>query len=131
MSESIKEILGEHTLFSLLPDAAQDELLGHSTTLLFKPEEKLISEGEFNEYLYFIIGGTVKISNSGETIATVEGHKIVGEISSSGMSSPVADVIADTDVTVLAFPLNAITDISIEHSDFAEKLREIGMKRFD
>ncbi len=131
MSETVKEILEKHGLFSLLSDVAQKKLLSHSTTILFKPEEKIITEGEFNEYLYLIIGGTVRIANAGETIATVEGHKIVGEISSSGMSSPVADVIADTDVTVIAFPLDVITDTGVEHHDFAEMLRKIGMERFD
>ncbi len=130
MSESVKDILANHTLFSLLPDETQDKLLDQSKTVLFKPEEKLITEGEFNEFLYLIIGGSVRIASSDETITVIEGHKIVGEISSSGMSSPVADVIADSDVTVIAFPLNAITDVSIEYPDFAEKLREIGMKRF-
>lgn len=131
MSESLKEILSVHSLFSLLPDDAQEKLLQKSETILFKPEEKLITEGEFNPYLYLIIGGTVRVANEEGTIATVEGHKIVGEISSSGMSAPVADVIADTDVTTIAFPLEAITDTSIEFPDFGEELRNIGMKRFD
>lgn len=131
MSETVKNILKEHSLFSLLPDDARKELLRHSETILFKPEEKIISEGEFNEYLYLIIGGTVRIASGGETITTVSGHKIFGEISSSGMSSPVADVIAETDVTVFAFPLDAIVEASSEFEDFGEKLRNIGMKRFE
>jgi len=131
MTETLKEILTAHSLFSLLPEDAREKLLKQGETILFKPEEKLITEGEFNEYLYLIIGGTVRIANSEGTIATVEGHKIVGEISSSGLSSPVADVIAETDVTTIAFSLEAITDFSIEYPDFGEELRNIGMKRFD
>lgn len=130
MSETVKEILKKHSLFSLLPGDARKELLKQSETILFKPEEKIITEGEFNEYLYLIIGGTVRIVSGGEHVATIEGHKIVGEISSSGMSSPVADVIADSDVTVFAFPLDAINDASAEYPDFGEELRNIGMKRF-
>jgi len=131
MSITVKNILKEHSLFSLLPDEARKDLLRKSETILFKPEEKIISEGEFNEYLYLIIGGTVRITSGGETITTVDGHKIFGEISSSGMSSPVADVIAETDVTVFAFPLDAIVDASSEYPDFGEELRNIGMKRFE
>lgn len=131
MSESVKDILGVHSLFSLLPDDSQQKLLDESETLLFYPGDKLITEGEFNSYLYLIIGGTVRIANSEETIATVSGHKIVGEISSSGMSSPVADVIAETDVTAIAFPLEAIANFSLEFPDFGEELRDIGMKRFE
>jgi len=131
MSESVKDILGVHSLFSLLPDDSQQKLLELSETLLFYPDDKLITEGEFNSYLYLIIGGTVSIANSEGTIATVEGHKIVGEISSSGMSSPVADVIAETDVTAIAFPLETITNISLEYPDFGEELRNIGMQRFE
>ena len=131
MSITVKNILKEHSLFSLLPDDARKELLKQSETILYKPEEKIISEGEFNEYLYLIIGGTVRIASGGETITTVNGHKIFGEISSSGMSSPVADVIAESDVTVFAFPLEAIAEASSEFEDFGEELRNIGMKRFE
>ncbi len=131
MSETVKEILQNHSLFSLLPDDARKKLLRQSETILFKPEEKIITEGEFNEYLYLIIGGSVRIDSGGETIARIEGHKIVGEISSSGMSSPVADVVAESDVTVFAFPLEVISDVSIEYPDFGEELRHIGMKRFE
>jgi len=131
MSETLHEILTAHSLFTLLPEDARDQLLQKAETILFKPEDKLITEGEFNPYLYLIIGGTVRIANSEGTIATVEGHKIVGEISSSGLSSPVADVIADTDVTTIAFPLETITDFSLEYPDFGEELRNIGMKRFE
>jgi len=131
MSETVKEILKTHSLFSLLPEDARKDLLRQSETILFKPEEKIITEGEFNEYLYLIIGGSVRIESGGETVAKVDGHKIVGEISSSGMSSPVADVIAETDVTVFAFPLETISDATIEHPDFGDELRNIGMQRFD
>ncbi len=131
MSKTVKEILKKHSLFSLLPDNARKELLRQSETILFKPGENLITEGEFNEYLYLIIGGTVRVISGGEEIATVEGHKIVGEISSSGMSSPVADVVANNDVTAFAFPLEAISDATTEYPDFGEELRHIGMKRFE
>ena len=131
MSETVIHILEKHGLFSLLPDDARKNLIKQSETVLFKPEDKIIGEGEFNEFLYLIIGGTVRIVSGGETIATVEGHKIFGEISSSGMSSPVADVIAETDVTVFAFPLEVIVDASTEFPDFGEELRNIGMKRFE
>lgn len=131
MSETLQEILTAHSLFSLLPEDAREKLLAQGKTILFKAEDRIISEGEFNPYLYLIIGGSVRIANSEGTIATIEGHKIVGEISSSGLSSPVADVIAENDVTTIAFPLDAISDCSLDYPDFGEELRNIGMKRFE
>jgi len=130
MSDSVKTIFEKHSLFSLLPDDVQAKLIDLGETRHYKAEEKLITEGEFNQSLFLILDGSVRISNSGETIATIEGNKIVGEISSSGMSSPVADVIADSEVKVVAFPVDAITDCSIEYPDFGEQLRHIGMDRF-
>ncbi|MDT8377199.1 MAG: cyclic nucleotide-binding domain-containing protein [Mariprofundaceae bacterium] len=130
MSDSVKAIFEKHSLFSLLPDDIQTKLIGLGEIKHYKAEEKLISEGEFNQNLFLILDGTVRISSSGETIATIEGNKIVGEISSSGMSSPVADVIADSEVKVIAFPIDAITDYSIDYPDFGEQLRHIGMNRF-
>jgi len=130
MSDSVKPIFEKHSLFSLLPDDAQAKLIELGEIKHYKPEEKLITEGEFNQSLFLILDGRVRVSNSGETIATIDGNKIVGEISSSGMSSPVADVIADSEVKVVAFPIDAITDCSIDYPDFGEQLRHIGMGRF-
>jgi len=131
MSDSVKPIFEKHSLFSLLTDEDQEKLIGLGEIKNYKPEEKLITEGEFNQSLFLILDGSVRISNSDETIATIESHKIVGEISSSGMSSPVADVIANSEVKVIAFPVDVITDYSIDNPDFAEELRHIGMARFD
>jgi signal-transduction protein with cAMP-binding, CBS, and nucleotidyltransferase domain len=130
MSDSVKGIFEKHSLFSLLPDDTQTKLIDLGEIKHYKAEEKLITEGEFNQNLFLILDGTVRISNSGETIATLVGNRIVGEISSSGMSSPVADVIADSEVKVIAFSVNVITDYSIEYPDFGEQLRHIGMNRF-
>jgi signal-transduction protein with cAMP-binding, CBS, and nucleotidyltransferase domain len=130
MSDSVKGIFEKHSLFSLLPDDAQEKLIDHGEVKHYKAEEKLITEGEFNHSLFLILDGSVRISNSGETIATLVGNRIVGEISSSGMSSPVADVIADSEVKVIAFPIDVITDCSIDYPDFGEQLRHIGMNRF-
>jgi len=130
MSDTVKPIFEKHSLFSLLPDDAQTKLIGLGEVKHYEAEEKLITEGEFNQSLFLILDGSVRISNSGETIATVDGNKIVGEISSAGMSSPVADVIADSKVKVIAFPINVITDYSIDYPDFGEQLRHIGMDRF-
>ena len=130
MSDSVKGIFEEHSLFSLLPDDAQTKLIDLGEIKHYKEGEKLITEGEFNQSLFLILDGSVRISNSGETIATLVGNRIVGEISSSGMSSPVADVVADSKVKVIAFPIDVITDCSIDYPDFGEKLRHIGMNRF-
>ncbi|MCF7820982.1 MAG: cyclic nucleotide-binding domain-containing protein [Mariprofundaceae bacterium] len=130
MSDSVKDIFEKHSLFSLLPDDVQVKLIGLGEVKHYKPGEKLITEGEFNHSLFLILEGSVCISSSGETIALLVGNRIVGEISSSGMGSPVADVIADSEVEVIAFPVDVITDCSIDYPDFGDQLRQIGMNRF-
>ncbi len=130
MSDSVKDIFKKHSLFSLLSDDAQVKLIDLGEIKHYKAEEKLITEGEFNQSLFLILDGSVRISNAGETIATLVGNRIVGEISSSGMGSPVADVITDSEVKVIAFPIDVITDYSSDYPDFGEQLRHIGMNRF-
>lgn len=128
MSKTVKDIINKHSIFSLLPDDAQNELAAIGKTILFKADEKLIREGEFNPYLFLIIDGTVYINASGKTITSLSGHKILGEISASGMGSPIADVTAKGHVVAFAFPIDAIINTLIKYDDFAEKIRALGMK---
>ena len=97
------------------------------TTVLFNTDEKLIRADEFNPYLYIIIAGAVCLDSSGEAITTLSGHKILGALSASGMGYSLASITAIDHVVAIAFPVDAIADLSIKYDEFAEKIRDIGM----
>ncbi|MES0371381.1 MAG: cyclic nucleotide-binding domain-containing protein [Mariprofundaceae bacterium] len=129
MSKAIRDIIHRHSIFSLLPDNTQNELAGIGKTFLFKAKEKLIREGKFNPYLFLLINGTVEIESPNETPITISGHKILGEISATGMGSPVADVIATSHVIAIAFPVDVIANVLTKHDNFAKRIRDLGMKQ--
>lgn len=124
-----REIIKSHPLFLQLSDDEITALADRCTERCLEDGERLIERGEFNYFLYLVTeGGAEVVLEDGFTASVGEGD-VVGEISVSGMSSPVADVTAKGAMTVLAFPIDLIADLEMEHEDFAEKLRSIGSER--
>ncbi|MFQ5581796.1 MAG: cyclic nucleotide-binding domain-containing protein [Mariprofundaceae bacterium] len=129
-SGNLASIMASHALFETLPEEARKSLIEKSNTVTLAPGEKLIEEGEFNYHLYLLTRGSVHIETGDETIATLKAGDVVGEISTTGLSTPVANVIAETVIEAVAFPIENISEIAFEHPAFAEKMREIGMQRY-
>ncbi len=118
-----------HPLFQQLSDEEITALADRSTERKLEDGEKLIERGEFNYFLYLITGGSAEVLlEDGFTAPLGEGD-LVGEISVSGMSSPVGDVTVKGGMSVLAFPIDLIADLEVEHEEFAEKLRAIASER--
>lgn len=128
-NKDIEEILAGHPLFQMLSDDAREDLVSKSDFTSLKQGDKLIEQGEFNYHLYLIREGVASVIMHDETVGELQAGDVAGEISTSGLSTPVADVIAKTDLEVIAFPIEDINDIAFEHPEFSEKMREIGMER--
>ncbi|MDX8395808.1 MAG: cyclic nucleotide-binding domain-containing protein [Mariprofundaceae bacterium] len=137
MSEQVKlnadhlQTMQSHALFSKLPDKALQHLHQQGTLEKVATGDAIITQGEFNYSLYLICSGTVSVVADDEKVATLQQGDVAGEISTSGLSTPVANVIADTNVEVMVFPIGEISEIAFEHEDFAETLRNIGMHRIE
>jgi len=119
----------DHVLFSKLPDQVLRHLHAHGHTQSFAKGEVLIMQGEFNYSLFLIVSGLVSVVTDGERVTSLQQGDVVGEISTSGLSSPVADVIAEDDVEALVFSIEEVNEIAFEHETFADTLRHIGMHR--
>ncbi|MDQ7011567.1 MAG: cyclic nucleotide-binding domain-containing protein [Mariprofundaceae bacterium] len=129
-STDLASMLASSPLFETLPEAVRDNLLKKSETVTLAPGEMLIKEGEFNYHLYLLVRGSVRIETAGEAVATLGTGNVVGEISTTGLSTPVANVIAETVIEAVAFPIEEINETALEYPVFAEKMREIGMQRY-
>ncbi|ATX82181.1 Cyclic nucleotide-binding domain-containing protein [Mariprofundus ferrinatatus] len=114
-------------LFAPLPDALLNELAGHCSIQSFSAGDFLIRENGDNISLFLLTRGEVKIVSNGTEVDRQQSGDTVGEISSSGISPPVADVIAIDDVEAVSFPLELIQSLCNTHPDFARRLREAGM----
>ncbi len=127
---SIEEILREHEVFRTLGENARKQLASVARAAHFAAGDTLIREGEFNEALLLLLQGEARVEGGdGGVIARLGKGAILGEISASGMSLPVASVIAESEVEALAFPIEAVSGIAFEEEAFADALRELGMRR--
>jgi len=68
-------------------------------------------------------------SNLGELIAILKSGSIIGEISTTSLSLPIANAIASSEVNVVVIPIQMITELSNQELDFENALRELGMQR--
>ncbi|HXH85832.1 MAG TPA: Crp/Fnr family transcriptional regulator [Nitrospira sp.] len=123
------ELVLQNPIFRMLSEEALLKLLSESKLKTFQPDELLISEGVFNPFLYLLTQGTVHVIANDEIVAGLSVGDVVGEISTLGMSTPVADVVAMDTVKAIAFPIEKINDLGLEYPDFAEQLRALSSER--
>jgi len=116
-------------VFSVLSDDELEQLCEQSEVRNYVDGEKLIREGEHNPYLFIIRNGTVKILSYGVEVAKLKSGSLVGEVSTAGLSSPIADVVAAGSVSAIIFPAELISSVAIEHDEFGERIRDTAMSR--
>jgi CRP-like cAMP-binding protein len=117
-----------HPLFGRLPEATLDALLEKAEEMKIPAGENLITEGEFNPHLFLILQGEAEVIAGGDSVSTLGPGDVAGEISTAGLSSPIADVKATRDLAVIAFPIEEINNVAFEMENFAEALRALGMR---
>jgi len=117
-----------HPLFSKLPAELLDPLLEHAEEKSIAAGEKLITQDEFNPYLFLLLRGSAEVIANGEYVSTIGPGEVAGEISTSGLSAPIADVVAKEALTVVAFPIEDINNAAFELDTFAEAMRSLGMR---
>ncbi|MDQ7010850.1 MAG: cyclic nucleotide-binding domain-containing protein [Mariprofundaceae bacterium] len=127
--ENLNRLASGHTLFQTLPEKERQVLSEKCTVMELEPGAALIKQGEFNYHLYLIAKGEVDVVTDGESIASLKEGDVVGEISASGMSMPVADVIAKTRLLAFAFPVDLVNALAMTYPKFAARMHEIGMRR--
>jgi len=126
----MSERLISHTLFKSLSKKSMAALTDVAEIRHYKPEEALIEEGQFNDRLFLLVKGSVRVeSEDAGLIGSLKPDSIIGEISTSGMSLPVATVTADEDVEVITLPIEVVSEIAFEEDAFANGLRALGMHR--
>ena len=127
--DDVSDMISCHTLFMKLPEEERMNLSKKCRVTELSEGAALIKQGEFNYFLYLIGKGAVDVVVDGQKVASLREGDVVGEISASGLSLPVADVVANSDVLAFAFPIDAVNEAAIAYPEFADQMREIGMRR--
>jgi len=121
--------LQSQPFFDALTETELQYLCESGVTQTYRKGKFLIREGSLNHYLFYIVKGSVHIKSYGVKVATLSPGELMGEISASGLDSPIADVTATSSVTVYKFPVEAVRQIAAENKTFAKSLRDKAMSR--
>jgi len=125
----LQGLLENHTLFRTLPKDLWSEMANHCLIVEVESGDALIKEGEFNHYLYLLGKGSVEVVQGDTHHASLNAGDFFGEISTMGISLPIADVIAKDEVLAFAFSISVINDVALKCPEFADALREFGLIR--
>ena len=118
-----------HPLFQTLPLDACAELCQQSLVVKLVDGEVLITEDELNHSLFLIVQGVARVVMNETEVPDMQSGEIIGEISVSGISPPIASVIAKGDMEVIIFPSEAIHSLMQAHKEFAKNIKALGAER--
>ena len=116
-------------LLQSLPENTRYKLIHDAGLMAFDKGERLINENETNNFLYMLLKGEADAIINGTIAGTLEAGDIAGEISISGVSPPIADVIAKTEVEAVAFSARSMSETIEAHPEFGKRLRDAALRR--
>ena len=128
-ADPIIRLLAGHPIFADLPGHTLEELARSCLISSFKKGHRLITENQATQDMFIILSGQARVTINGTEVGRLNAGEVAGEISSAGISPPIADVVADTDIEALAIPRAVLNDISAEHAGFKKRLRQAAFRR--
>jgi len=119
--------LKSQKIFSYLNEEELQHLCDSGLVQNYNKGEFLIREGSLNHFLFFIAKGTVHIKSYGVRVAKLSSGSLIGEVSVTGLGSPIADVIATGPVSTFKFSIEIINKIAAKNKTFATYLHDKAM----
>jgi CRP-like cAMP-binding protein len=117
-SDSLKQLFEAANLFTEFPDILLQQLRQVTSVVNFDPENKIISQGELNHNLYFLVLGTVKVFVDDGLVATmVRKGDLLGEMSVITKKPAGATIIAETPVQLIKVDTEAFKKITGRNTD--------------
>jgi len=128
--DPIIRLLAAQPLFAGLPAATLAELVQACPVSRFEPGHRLIAENQTEPAnLYVVLEGQARVSINGTEVGRLDAGDVAGEISSAGISPPVADVVAATDMQALAIPRAVLGELAAEDASFKQRLHRAAFAR--
>lgn len=112
-----------------LPRSARDLLIAEASLMVFDKGETMIREDEENGFLFLLLKGEAEAVMNGTVVGRLEAGDIAGEISISGISPPIASLMAVDKVEAVAFPVFAIAAVVDFHPEFGQRLKSAAINR--
>jgi len=121
--------IAKQPLFQALPMDAVAQICAQGIVGNFKDGEVLIQEDEANLSLFLILQEQAKVMMNGTQVAVISDGEIIGEISVSRTSLPLASVIAQGEMSALIFPAVVIQNLMLKYEDFAKTIKKMALAR--
>ena len=121
--------IASQALFTGLAPASLARLVSAARMMRHAAGDILIRENSVNDRLFLIVDGEARVDSNGTMIGRLAAGDLAGEISSAGISPPVATVQADSELQTLSFPALLIAEIAGHDAVFARRLRQAAFQR--
>lgn len=120
-----ENLLKESPLFSKLDTMIIEEMVPKFHTRIYSVGDRFIKANSTSDGLYFVARGTVRVSIEKHDIDILSTGAFIGEIASL-TGSRVADVYAESPVTVFYLPIKELARMLEKYPELKEKLWIIG-----
>ena len=109
-----------------LTDDERVRLLARAESRSYEPNEVILTEGEYNEDIYVLIGGCARIekrvSGTPKAVGQINAGEAFGEMSLLDGSPTYMSVVADAPTEAYVLPLVAVADLFEEDPTLASHL---------
>ncbi|MBT4289219.1 MAG: cyclic nucleotide-binding domain-containing protein, partial [Deltaproteobacteria bacterium] len=100
---AIVAYLRESRLFRNLPDEFLEEFVDVVKRIDYPEKTEILTEGQTNDTIYFLLSGEISVLLSGEKIIKLKQRgDVLGEMSIIGIRPCSASIVSDTPVTLLS-----------------------------
>ena len=104
---AIVAYLRESRLFRNLPDEFLEEFVDVVKRIDYPEKTEILTEGQTNDTIYFLLSGEISVLLSGEKIIKLKRRgDVFGEMSIIGKRPCSASIVSDTPVTLLSMQIN-------------------------
>lgn len=116
--EALRELFQAANLFTAFPEPLLHQLQQATTVVNYMPEDRILTQGEVNTNLFFLIIGTVKIYVDNGLVATLSRKgDLLGEMSVITKKPAAATIVAQTPVQLLKIDTAEFKRITGENTD--------------
>jgi CRP/FNR family cyclic AMP-dependent transcriptional regulator len=119
------------TRFSGLTDDQIQQIADKSTYVQLPRDWSLMAESTPADKAYIILSGTVSVRQHGEEIAQLGAGDVMGEVAIVAHSLRTASVVSLTELEVLHFTSESLTDLAAEIPAFGAALRATTTERLE
>jgi CRP-like cAMP-binding protein len=112
-------------LFDGLAAGTLDAVAAAASEVEVSEGDVVAREGDFGHAMYVIESGTADVRHDGNTVQTLAAGDVFGEIAVIASGRRTADVVATSDVKLIALFKRDVWALEKNNPDAAERLREL------